>query len=121
MAHITGGGITENLPRTLPEGASFSLDRESWTVPPLFRWLQRAGGIDDAEMFRAFNMGVGLVIIVCARRRRRRDLASLRAAGEPAPGVVGTVVIGGRTCFPQIRRVSGTGLAAVPRDLSAAR
>jgi len=65
MAHITGGGITENLPRTLPEGLTFSLDRHSWTIPPLFTWLQRAGGVDDAEMFRAFNMGVGL-ILVCA-------------------------------------------------------
>jgi len=65
MAHITGGGITENLPRVLPDGLGFSLDRQSWTVPPLFTWLQRAGRIDDAEMFRAFNMGVGL-ILVCA-------------------------------------------------------
>jgi phosphoribosylformylglycinamidine cyclo-ligase len=65
MAHITGGGITENLPRTLPEGCGFSLDRQSWTIPPLFTWLQRAGQLDDAEMFRAFNMGVGL-ILVCA-------------------------------------------------------
>ena len=63
MAHITGGGITENLPRTLPEGRSFSIDRQSWTIPPLFTWLQRAGQMDDAEMFRAFNMGVGLAIV----------------------------------------------------------
>jgi phosphoribosylformylglycinamidine cyclo-ligase len=63
MAHITGGGITENLPRILPEGREFSLDRDSWTVPPLFTWLQRAGGIDDAEMFRALNMGVGLLLV----------------------------------------------------------
>ena len=65
MAHITGGGVTENLPRTLPEGCGFSLDRGSWTIPPVFTWLQRAGRLDDAEMFRAFNMGVGL-IAVCA-------------------------------------------------------
>ena len=65
MAHITGGGITENLPRTLPDGCGFSLDRRSWTIPPLFTWLQRAGQLDEAEMFRAFNMGVGL-IAVCA-------------------------------------------------------
>jgi len=65
MAHITGGGITENLPRTLPDGCTFSLDRGSWTVPPVFSWLQRAGGVDEDEMFRAFNMGVGLVL-VCA-------------------------------------------------------
>jgi phosphoribosylformylglycinamidine cyclo-ligase len=63
MAHITGGGVTENLPRTLPDGLTFSLDRDSWSVPPLFRWLQRAGQIDDTEMFRAFNMGVGLVLV----------------------------------------------------------
>jgi phosphoribosylformylglycinamidine cyclo-ligase len=65
MAHITGGGITENLPRTLPDGLGFTLDRQSWSIPPLFAWLQRAGGVSDAEMFRAFNMGVGLVL-VCA-------------------------------------------------------
>ena len=62
MAHITGGGLTENVPRMFPEGRRFSLDRESWTIPALFQWLQRAGQLDDAEMFRAFNMGVGLVI-----------------------------------------------------------
>ena len=83
MAHITGGGITENLPRTLPAGLSFSLDRRSWTLPPLFAWLQRAGGIDDAEMLRAFNCGVGLVL-VCARDAADGVLAALRAAGEPA-------------------------------------
>jgi len=65
MAHITGGGITENLPRVLPEGLRFSLDRQSWQVPPIFMWLQRAGQLDEPEMFRAFNMGVGL-IMVCA-------------------------------------------------------
>jgi phosphoribosylformylglycinamidine cyclo-ligase len=83
MAHITGGGLTENLPRALPAGLTCSLDRGSWTVPPLFRWLQRAGGIDDAEMFRAFNMGVGLVL-VCPRDGAEATLAALRAAGEPA-------------------------------------
>ena len=83
MAHITGGGITENLPRALPDGLRFPLDRESWTVPPLFRWLQRAGGVADAEMFRAFNMGVGL-ILVCAATDADDVLDRLRSAGEPA-------------------------------------
>jgi phosphoribosylformylglycinamidine cyclo-ligase len=64
MAHITGGGLPENLPRTLPAGLTYSLDRESWEVPPIFRWLQEAGGIAEPEMFRAFNMGVGLVLVV---------------------------------------------------------
>jgi phosphoribosylformylglycinamidine cyclo-ligase len=83
MAHITGGGIVENLPRTLPDGRSFALDRQSWTVPPLFQWLQRAGGIDDAEMLRAFNMGVGL-ILVCDPSHLSDLIALLRTQGEPA-------------------------------------
>jgi phosphoribosylformylglycinamidine cyclo-ligase len=79
MAHITGGGITENLPRVLPDGLHFSLDRQSWTVPPLFTWLQRAGRMEDAEMFRAFNMGVGL-ILVCAPSDASSLLSSLPGA-----------------------------------------
>jgi phosphoribosylformylglycinamidine cyclo-ligase len=63
MAHITGGGITDNLPRVLPEGRRYSLDRGSWEVPAVFSWLQRAGQLEDAEMFRAFNMGVGLILV----------------------------------------------------------
>ena len=83
MAHITGGGITENLPRTLPDGCTFRIDRESWTVPPIFQWLQRAGQVPDAEMFRAFNMGVGLVIVAGADAAPEL-LAGLRQGGEPA-------------------------------------
>jgi phosphoribosylformylglycinamidine cyclo-ligase len=86
MAHITGGGITENLPRILPEGRHFSLDRKSWTVPPLFTWLQRAGGIDDGEMFRALNMGVGLLIVSSPS-----DASSLLSA-LPASWAIGTVL-----------------------------
>lgn len=66
MAHITGGGLTENTPRMLPTGVGVEIDLSSWSVPPLFRWLQQSGGIQDAEMFRAFNMGVGLVMAVAA-------------------------------------------------------
>jgi phosphoribosylformylglycinamidine cyclo-ligase len=83
MAHITGGGIPENLPRTLPVELSYSIDRTSWTVPPIFAWLQQAGGVDDAEMFRAFNMGVGL-ILVCDRDHSALLIDRLRTAGEPA-------------------------------------
>ena len=83
MAHITGGGITENLPRILPDGLGFSLDRGSWSVPPLFSWLQRGGGVSDAEMLRAFNMGVGMVL-VCERGHSDALVDSLRASGEPA-------------------------------------
>lgn len=83
MAHITGGGITENLPRVLPDGLGYSLDRDSWTVPPIFAWLQRAGRVPDAEMMRAFNMGVGM-IVVCAAADADGVLAALRASGERA-------------------------------------
>jgi phosphoribosylformylglycinamidine cyclo-ligase len=83
MAHITGGGITDNLPRVLPDGRGFALDRSSWTIPPIFQWLQRAGGVPEAEMFRAFNMGVGL-ILVAAPEDADRLLAALREAGEAA-------------------------------------
>jgi len=86
MAHITGGGITENLPRTLPDGCGFSLDRQSWAIPPLFAWLQRAGQLDDAEMFRTFNMGVGL-ILVCAPAHA----AALASALGPDAWLLGRV------------------------------
>jgi phosphoribosylformylglycinamidine cyclo-ligase len=83
MAHITGGGVTENLPRTMPEGRAPRVDRSSWSVPPLFTWLQRGGGVADDEMFRAFNMGVGMVL-VCAQERADSLLDALQASGEPA-------------------------------------
>ncbi len=92
MAHITGGGITENLPRTLPAGTAFSIDCGSWRVPPVFAWLQAAGGIADDEMFRAFNMGVGL-ILVCDRDRADDILSALAAVNERA-WVIGGVVPG---------------------------
>ncbi|HET9372328.1 MAG TPA: phosphoribosylformylglycinamidine cyclo-ligase [Vicinamibacterales bacterium] len=90
MAHITGGGITENLPRTLPEGRSYSLDRRSWTVPALFAWLQQAGGLDEREMFRAFNMGVGLIAVV-SPADADSVVGLLRASDEQA-WILGEVV-----------------------------
>ncbi len=83
MAHITGGGLTENLPRVMPQGRAPRLDRDSWTVPPLFTWLQRGGRVSDDEMFRAFNMGVGMVL-VCAPAHETSLLAALAASGEAA-------------------------------------
>jgi phosphoribosylformylglycinamidine cyclo-ligase len=64
MAHITGGGFTENIPRVIPEGCRVEIRRGSWTVPPIFRLIRENGGIEDAEMFRTFNMGVGMVLVV---------------------------------------------------------
>lgn len=63
IAHITGGGLIDNPPRILPQGLSLQLHR-TWEVPPIFGWLQRLGDVPDAEMFRVFNMGIGLVLIV---------------------------------------------------------
>jgi phosphoribosylformylglycinamidine cyclo-ligase len=64
MAHITGGGFEENLPRMLPEGFGARLSRGSWPVPPIFPFIQRAGRIEDEEMHRVFNMGIGVVAAV---------------------------------------------------------
>ena len=90
MAHITGGGITDNLPRTLPEGLGARIDRGSWTPPPIFAWLQRSGGVPEDDMRRTFNMGIGL-ILVCAPGDERHMLDALRAAGEPAARRIGDV------------------------------
>jgi phosphoribosylformylglycinamidine cyclo-ligase len=65
LAHITGGGLLENIPRILPENMGAQIERGSWPALPLFEVLQRLGNIDEAEMFRTFNMGLGM-IIVCA-------------------------------------------------------
>jgi phosphoribosylformylglycinamidine cyclo-ligase len=92
MAHITGGGITENLPRTLPAGCAAEIDRRTWTVPPIFALLQKRGGIAEDEMLRAFNMGVGLIICVDASTHPRA-LDLLKGAGE-APVLIGRVVNG---------------------------
>ena len=64
LAHITGGGLLENIPRVLPEGCSASIDAQSWSLPPVFQWLQAGGNVESAEMHRTFNCGVGMVVIV---------------------------------------------------------
>jgi phosphoribosylformylglycinamidine cyclo-ligase len=64
MAHVTGGGLTGNVPRVLPAGCRVRISRSSWSVPPVFEVLRKAGHVDDAEMFRTFNMGIGYVVIV---------------------------------------------------------
>jgi phosphoribosylformylglycinamidine cyclo-ligase len=64
MAHITGGGITENLPRILPAGTAAEIRKGSWPVLPIFAFMQQRGGIEEAEMYRAFNMGIGMILVV---------------------------------------------------------
>ncbi len=90
MAHITGGGLVDNVPRVLPENIQAVLHRDSWQMPALFKWLQMKGGVADAEMVRVFNCGIGMVVIVSADQV---DVAikSLRAEGLTA-WTVGEVV-----------------------------
>ena len=94
MAHITGGGITENLPRVLPEGCSGAVNTSSWQVPPLFSLLQQRGGIATAEMFRAFNMGIGLVVVT-SPPAADAVVELLKSAGED-PVRLGYVIPGDR-------------------------
>ncbi|HLU19328.1 MAG TPA: phosphoribosylformylglycinamidine cyclo-ligase [Pusillimonas sp.] len=66
LAHITGGGLLDNVPRILPSNLAAQLHRDAWTMPELFQWLQKNGGVEDAEMYRVFNCGIGMVIVVPA-------------------------------------------------------
>jgi phosphoribosylformylglycinamidine cyclo-ligase len=93
MAHITGGGITENLPRVLPHGTSAVVDASAWEIPPIFRWLQRNGQVPIDDMMRTFNMGVGL-IIVTAREKAEALLEELAARGGRDARVIGEIVPG---------------------------
>jgi phosphoribosylformylglycinamidine cyclo-ligase len=93
MAHITGGGITDNLPRALPHGTAAVIDRSAWTVPPIFTWLQRSGSIPDEDMLRTFNMGIGLIIVT--RQGQAEPLINeLAARGGHNACVIGEVVPG---------------------------
>ncbi len=82
MAHITGGGLTENIIRVIPEGLGLEIDAGAWTLPPVFDWLQREGAVADAEMWRTFNCGIGFVLVVAPDQAAavQADLARLRLA-----------------------------------------
>ncbi len=94
MAHITGGGFIENIPRVLPEGVNVDINYGSWPVLPIFDLLQKKGGVSNRDMFTTFNMGVGLVLVV-AEADGERALELLKAAGEEAY-LIGTVTEGER-------------------------
>jgi phosphoribosylformylglycinamidine cyclo-ligase len=83
LAHITGGGITENLPRALPAGLNAQIDLGSWTAPPVFGWLARQAGIAESEMLRTFNCGLGLIVVV-ASESAGRVIDALQESGEKA-------------------------------------
>lgn len=81
LVHITGGGLVENIPRVLADNLTAVLDSKSWTMPPLFQWLQQHGGVADAEMHRVFNCGIGMTVIV-SKENADAAMAQLQAAGE---------------------------------------
>ncbi len=81
MAHITGGGLLDNVPRVLPAGLSAHIDAASWTLPPLFAWLREAGNVAEQEMYRVFNCGIGMVVIV-SPADAERAMKSLADSGE---------------------------------------
>lgn len=83
LAHITGGGLTENIPRVIPENCKAVIDTKSWTFPPVFQWLQQAGNVQIREMYRTFNCGVGMVIAVPANAKNQA-LQLLKDLGEQA-------------------------------------
>jgi len=93
MAHITGGGITDNLPRVLPAGTAARVNRTAWRVPPLFRWIGEAGRVPEYDLRRALNMGIGLILVVAANDADavRRELLN---AGEANSLVIGDIVAG---------------------------
>ena len=81
MAHITGGGLVENIPRILQEHLTAVLKKDAWTMPPLFGWLQKHGNVASEEMHRVFNCGIGMAVIV-SREQAEQAMAHLKAAGE---------------------------------------
>lgn len=81
MAHITGGGITDNLPRALPPGVDAAVRRGTWEILPIFRFIRERGKVEDAEMYRTFNMGLGMILIVAGNRADRVQ-GFLQAKGE---------------------------------------
>ena len=95
LAHITGGGITENIPRSLPDQTMACIDRQSWQQPEIFNWLQQAGNIEQTEMLRTFNCGIGMVAIV-PTEQQQDTLALLNEQGQPAT-VIGEVAANDKT------------------------
>ncbi|MBA7710394.1 Phosphoribosylformylglycinamidine cyclo-ligase [subsurface metagenome] len=86
MAHITGGGLMGNVPRILPEGIAAQFNRRAWTIPPIFQLIQQRGNVDQGEMYRVFNMGIGMVVI-CSPNNAKQITKTL-----PEAKVIGEVV-----------------------------
>jgi len=93
MAHITGGGITDNLPRVLPPGTAARVNRASWRVPAIFRWLGESGRVPEYDLRRALNMGIGMILVVGKNDADavRQDLLN---AGEANSLLIGDIIAG---------------------------
>ncbi|MEB3325743.1 MAG: AIR synthase-related protein, partial [Cyanobacteriota bacterium] len=101
MAHITGGGLPENLPRCLPEGCHAVVDPNTWERPAVFRWLQEMGQVPEADLWHTFNLGVGFCLVVSADAvapvvelclgsgHRAWEMGRIEVGGAPTPGVLG--------------------------------
>ncbi|MEA5161233.1 phosphoribosylformylglycinamidine cyclo-ligase [Cereibacter johrii] len=92
LAHITGGGLTENLPRVLPEGLGARIDLSAWELPPVFRWLAETASMAEPELLKTFNCGIGMIVVVAADRAE--EIAALLAAEGETVTRIGTVIAG---------------------------
>lgn len=97
LAHITGGGLIDNVPRVLPSGFSAVIDTQSWPRPPIFNWLQQQGGLSTQELYRTFNCGIGMVVCV-AKADEQRTLTDLQQLGETA-WVIGDIQANSETAI----------------------
>ena len=91
LAHLTGGGFIENIPRVLPDDVDAVIDTAAWTVPPLFRLIQERGEVSPEEMYRVFNMGIGMVIVV-----DKKDVTRLQEALPEQSWLIGELDKGNR-------------------------
>jgi phosphoribosylformylglycinamidine cyclo-ligase len=99
MAHITGGGITDNLPRVLPKGTGAAIELGSWPVLPIFTHMQQIGNVPEDDMMRTFNMGIGMIVAVPADKYKKA-LSIVERAGEKAYNI-GRIVRGDRKVIYQ--------------------
>ncbi|MQM01669.1 hypothetical protein Taro_034425 [Colocasia esculenta] len=96
IAHITGGGFTDNIPRVFPKGLGAKIYKDSWEIPAIFKWIQEVGNIEDSEMRRTFNIGIGMILVV-SREASARILAE--AHGRNAAHLIGEVITGEGVTF----------------------
>jgi phosphoribosylformylglycinamidine cyclo-ligase len=97
LAHITGGGFLENIPRILPENVSVEIKRGTWNELPIFGLMQKFGNVEEKEMFRTFNMGIGMVII-CAENDKEAIISHVENSGEKC-FEIGRIVSGNKEVF----------------------